>query len=141
MFCVGSSRYFDGNSNTRAENAERPTWARGVELTEAARANAGQRVGRDVKWVKSMAAEHTAEAIAALVEALEDGDGRVKVAAAVALLDRAWGRPAQQVAVEHDHKVTFNPEELRARIARVVEAKVIEPERQQPALPPRASDA
>jgi len=47
--------------------------------------------------VRDLAREHTLEAIATLADALKDIDGRVRVAAANALLDRAYGKPAQAI--------------------------------------------
>lgn len=45
-----------------------------------------------------MARAHTAEAIQALVECLKQkSDKKVRVVAAQALLDRAWGKPQQAV--------------------------------------------
>ena len=51
--------------------------------------------GRPRSDVTSLARRHTAEAIAALVAAL--GSPRERVAAAVALLDRGWGKPKHQL--------------------------------------------
>jgi HEAT repeat protein len=45
--------------------------------------------------VQALAREHTPEAIAALVAAL--GNQRERVSAAVALLDRGWGKPTQAI--------------------------------------------
>lgn len=53
---------------------------------------------KDVGHVKELARAHTEAAIRALVEAL--GDEKTKVPAAVALLDRGWGKPAQAVTGE-----------------------------------------
>jgi hypothetical protein len=47
------------------------------------------------KGIEALARQHTEAAIAALVKALENPKERV--AAAVALLDRGWGRPRQIV--------------------------------------------
>ncbi|MBL0952778.1 MAG: HEAT repeat domain-containing protein [Pseudomonas sp.] len=47
--------------------------------------------------VRDLARAQTTLAIEALVEALEDPNGRVRVAAATALLDRGWGRPTQVI--------------------------------------------
>jgi hypothetical protein len=51
--------------------------------------------------VKALAAEHTRDAINALHAIATDDkkDERARVQAAVALLDRAWGKPAQAVEV------------------------------------------
>ena len=55
---------------------------------------------RAVLDVQELARARTAEAIAALVEAL--ADPKHKVAAAVALLDRGWGRPVQAISGDRD---------------------------------------
>jgi hypothetical protein len=50
--------------------------------------------------VQQLAREHTTAAVLALVEALRDP--RHKVSAAVAILDRGWGRPQQQIVGDRD---------------------------------------
>lgn len=64
--------------------------------------------------VRALAREHTADAIAALVSALDDASGAVRVRAAEALLDRAWGRPTQAIDVGggEDSLPPLKPEEL-----------------------------
>jgi HEAT repeat protein len=47
--------------------------------------------------VKALAREHGAEAIAKLVELMRGEDARVAKAAADALLDRGFGKPAQSM--------------------------------------------
>lgn len=47
--------------------------------------------------VKELARAYTKPAIEALVKALKAKSERTRVAAAEALLDRGWGRPAQEV--------------------------------------------
>ena len=68
--------------------------------------------------VRALAQPYTAEAIETLTVIMHapTSSGQVRVAAAVALLDRAWGRPAQaltgadggaiavQTIVEHHHE-------------------------------------
>jgi hypothetical protein len=49
--------------------------------------------------VQELARSYTEQAVHALVEAL--ADPRLKVQAAVAILDRAWGRPVQAIAAEN----------------------------------------
>lgn len=55
--------------------------------------------------VKALAREHTEAAIQALVDALSSPKERV--AAATALLDRAYGRPTQAVDLTHDASEAF----------------------------------
>src|SRR5215510_11563187 len=50
--------------------------------------------------VQELARAHTPDAIRALVAALDSP--RERVAAATALLDRAWGRPVQAIAGDQD---------------------------------------
>ena len=57
----------------------------------------GNPAGR-AKGLEAMARAHTAEAIAALVVALRNPKERVP--AAIALLDRGWGRPAQRIETD-----------------------------------------
>lgn len=54
---------------------------------------------KEVGHVKEMAQQYTAEAVDRLVHWMREGDGKTSRAAAEALLDRAWGRPAQA----HEH--------------------------------------
>jgi hypothetical protein len=50
------------------------------------------------KEVRDLAREHTAEAIATLVHVMRRAkDMRVRCAAAMALLDRGWGRPIETI--------------------------------------------
>jgi hypothetical protein len=53
---------------------------------------------KDVGHVRTLAREYTEQAITALVDAL--ADPKTAVAAASALLDRGWGRPAQALTGE-----------------------------------------
>jgi hypothetical protein len=55
----------------------------------------GNPSGRPKGDVQALAREHTPEAIAALVAALRNE--RERVPAAVALLDRGWGKPTQAI--------------------------------------------
>jgi len=50
--------------------------------------------------LRKLAQTHTPEAIDALVTALKDKNGVVRVRAAEALLDRAWGKPTQAVDLD-----------------------------------------
>lgn len=52
--------------------------------------------------VRDLAREQTEKAIATLVECLDAKDGRVRVQAACALLDRAWGKPTQSIQIERE---------------------------------------
>jgi HEAT repeat protein len=48
--------------------------------------------------VRILARQQTDKAVKALIDALDDENSRVRVAAAEALLDRGWGKPAQALA-------------------------------------------
>jgi len=73
--------------------------------------NPGGRPKADVR-VKELARAHTEQAIQTLVDALSNE--RTSVAAAVALLDRGWGKPAQAItgedggAVLTESRVTYD---------------------------------
>lgn len=56
---------------------------------------------KDDHNVKMLARAHTEAAIRTLVEALDSDTDRTRVAAAEALLDRGWGKPAQFVENQH----------------------------------------
>src|SRR5574343_1223339 len=51
---------------------------------------------------KHLARAHTEKAVKVLAEILDGDDLRAKVAAAQALLDRGWGKPAQQQILSGD---------------------------------------
>lgn len=53
-----------------------------------------------IERMRELARENAQAAIDTLVTCLADKDGRVRVAAAVALLDRGYGRPAQSVQLD-----------------------------------------
>lgn len=62
--------------------------------------------------IKELARAHTKEAVAALVKALKAKSERTRVAAAEALLDRAWGKPAQEIQHSGGIGVTRDPAQL-----------------------------
>ena len=56
--------------------------------------------------VRELARKHTKPAIAKLVEIMEQTkDLRASAAAAIALLDRGWGKPPQQVIGDTDQPI------------------------------------
>ena len=65
--------------------------------------------------VRELAQENTVEAVETLVEVMRTGRPGERLAAAVALLDRGWGRPAQAVEVNDTTKLSLV--ELLASIA------------------------
>jgi hypothetical protein len=77
--------------------------------------------------VQELARSYTKEAVLALVQALDDP--RHAVSAAVALLDRGWGRPTQHIAGDADTgpvHYTFSWEpatpEPQSQVAPVIDA-------------------
>ncbi len=67
--------------------------------------NPGGRPGAvldDGRTIADLAREHTADAIETLASIMRDGEqtGAARVSAANAILDRAWGRPKQELGVE-----------------------------------------
>jgi hypothetical protein len=63
--------------------------------------NPGGRVGVPAE-VREMARRHSKEAIERLIHWMKSDDGRISVAAANALLDRGFGRPAQLIDLSVD---------------------------------------
>lgn len=52
---------------------------------------------KELKEVQELAKKYTPEALTRLVEWMKSDNAKASVAACNSLLDRAWGRPAQQV--------------------------------------------
>lgn len=50
--------------------------------------------------LKALAREHTEAAITTLAKGMKDRSGRTRVASAVAMLDRGWGKPTQHHEVD-----------------------------------------
>jgi hypothetical protein len=70
--------------------------------------------------IRELARQHTAEALAALVwVATKSASDSARVTAAVALLDRGYGRPAQPLANDLSHPIT-NVESAEERAARLL---------------------
>lgn len=61
-----------------------------------------------IREVKELAQAYTVDSIEALRSIMmnEKSNGSARVQAAVALLDRGWGRPKQSVEVQVDHDAT-----------------------------------
>jgi hypothetical protein len=68
---------------------------------------------KGLTWLRDLARKHTEVAITTLVECMANKDGKVRVAAANAILDRGWGKPEQVVKAKITH------DELYERIARI----------------------
>lgn len=119
------SRYFPDNQTPPEEHRSRPAWARGVALSpESAEAAPKTGARRDLKWLKSLAQEHTREAMDILLACARDESAawRDRVAAVNALLDRGWGKPAQTLAGEGGGPIqllTASAEALHARLVAI----------------------
>jgi hypothetical protein len=61
---------------------------------------------RELTAVKEAARQHTFAAIDTLVNWMKSNDGPVAVSAAKALLERAWGKPAQPLTDEEGGQLT-----------------------------------
>lgn len=79
---------------------------------------------KEVGYVRDLARQHTEEAIKTLVAIMQDPTqpGRVRVAAAEAILDRGWGRPTQPIGGDDTMepiRLAVQEETLRAFIEAV----------------------
>ena len=103
--------------NKRSENRSKQTrpGKRKAPRTAWKKGQSGNPGGRpkELGQVKALARQHTQEALETLAQLMKSGTpDRTRVAAAEALLDRAWGRPMQ--AIDHgfvgdqDFKFTIN---------------------------------
>jgi hypothetical protein len=71
---------------------------------------------KDVGPIKELAKQHTEAAINALVGALADDNGRTRVAAAEAILDRAYGRPSQHLELDAGDELVRRMNEAAKRL-------------------------
>lgn len=67
--------------------------------------------------VKEMARAHTEQAIATLAKWMLSDEPKAAIAAATALLDRAWGKPTQAISGEDGKPIDINLSVVRAGIA------------------------
>lgn len=83
-----------------------------------------------IKEVKELAQAYTVDSIEALRSIMmnERSNGSARVQAAVALLDRGWGRPKQSVEVQVDHDATGLAAALNALKDRIALAAPVEEE-------------
>lgn len=64
-----------------------------------------------------MARAHTEQAIATLAKWMLSDEPKAAIAAATALLDRAWGKPTQAISGEDGKPIDINLNVVRAGIA------------------------
>ena len=62
---------------------------------------------KETAEIKALARVHGPKAIEKLVALMDCGSPRTEVAAAEALLDRAYGRPSQTIAGDPDNPITY----------------------------------
>lgn len=79
---------------------------------------------KDLEGVRELARAHTAEALDTLASIMRDGSTEnARLRAAEALLERAWGRPAQALDVTSGNKpLTAGVEGARERLAQRIQA-------------------
>jgi len=88
---------------------------RGRPFQKGQTGNAGGRpkLPEDVKHVRELARQYTAEAVQALYEVTVNGSGSARVSAANSILERGWGKPEQPVTgpdggdIQHTVRVIF----------------------------------
>lgn len=93
---------------------------------------------KDVGRVRELAREHTEAAISVLADALHDEDARVRISAAIALLDRGWGKPTTPVEVEpppEDDRPKLTPLQLAREIAYMLHLGIKEQDQQRQSVP------
>jgi hypothetical protein len=62
-----------------------------------------------IRPIKDLARENSLEAMQKIVKLMNDEDPRVALAAAIHVLDRAWGKPEQKADVEMVHRFAQVP--------------------------------
>lgn len=72
---------------------------RGKPFAKGSCPNPGGRpkLPEDVKHVRELARQYTAQAVETLAEVMVSGSGPARVSAANAILERGWGKPEQPV--------------------------------------------
>lgn len=111
---------------TLAQNSEkqqpRKAKPRGRPWPKGVSGNPGGRP-REVGHVRELARQHTEEAIRTLVEIATDPSqpGRARVAAAEAILDRAWGRPPQALELDAEIKGPVISQEVGVAILQALD--------------------
>ena len=80
----------------------------------------------EMRRIEDMAKEHSPAALLALVDEAKNGKGAPRVAASVALLDRAWGRPVdrQESGAPGAFAEDLTDDQLDAEIKETVELAI-----------------
>ena len=80
----------------------------------------------ELRRIEDMAKEHSDAALLALVDEARNGKGAPRVAASIALLDRAWGRPVdrQESGAPGSFAAELTDEQLDADIKETVELAI-----------------
>jgi hypothetical protein len=118
----------------RKQNEPEACKARGFQ-----KGRSGNPKGRPpvIREVQELAKSYTEEAVMALLDVMTDerSNGSARVQAAVAMLDRGWGRPKQSVDVKVDHNasglanaIAAAQERMRLQAIEQQQANIIEGE-------------
>jgi len=71
---------------------------------------------KDVGHIKELAKQYTGPAIKALAQGLRDKNGRTRIAAAEALLNRGWGTPTQRIELDAGDELVKRMNEAAKRV-------------------------
>jgi len=88
---------------TETKRGGNPRWVKGVSGNPAGR----PKLADEFHEVRAYAQQHTHKAINVLVRSLDDDDPRVRIVAALALLDRGWGKPHQSSDITVTGNITL----------------------------------
>jgi hypothetical protein len=107
-------------SENRQKPGKRPAPKTAFKPGKSGNPGGRPKLPEDVKHVRELARQYTAQAVAALVEVLESDSASAKVAAANALIDRGWGKAEQPITgpeggpLQHAHKHELSDDALTA---------------------------
>lgn len=69
--------------------------------------------------LRNLAREHTKEAFDVLLQVMRSDDDRTRMQAALAVMERAWGKPEQRITHDGSIDLTSARERLEALMARL----------------------
>jgi len=81
---------------TGSKQVRNPTGKGGFRPGESGNPGGRKPKSAEQRRIEDVAKEHSLEALAVLLDEARHGKGAPRVTAAVALLDRAWGRPVER---------------------------------------------